>query len=73
MVGAMDDEMLESLAKEDINTWRMDSGIHKARHKMLVGVLITPVIERLCDILSCRETWGGDLRISTRWGGSRYR
>ena len=29
MVGAMDDDMLASLAKADINTWRMDSGIHK--------------------------------------------
>ena len=29
MVGAMDDEILESLAKLDINTWRMNSGITK--------------------------------------------
>lgn len=29
MVGAMDDEMLRSLADLDINTWRMDSGITK--------------------------------------------
>lgn len=29
LVGAMDDEMLESLAKMNINTWRMNSGITK--------------------------------------------
>eukprot|EP00798_Chlamydomonas_sp_ICE-L_P001848 gene1848-33268_t len=29
MVGAMDDDMLQSLAKADVTTWRMDTGIHK--------------------------------------------
>lgn len=29
LVGAMDDEMLQTLVKLDINTWRMNTGITK--------------------------------------------
>lgn len=55
-VGAMDDDILESLAKHDINTWRMNSGIVKGDlgwgshnfHKM--GRVKISLIKQFLDI-----------------------